>query len=124
MNTIRTKWEEFRQLFIAAHHNPIARRREDDEYSAECRRAFDELVDLIQADSSWLMNKPSPSDMVAAVTTQLVQDPDWLTKAVRTGQMIDVNDLPTYHGVIGNTAPSTPGAIKVSSPPRLRIIPE
>lgn len=124
MNQLRNKWEEFRQLFIAAHHNPVARRREDDEYSAACRQAFDELVVLMQAYVADIVSSPSPSDLIALATSQIVNDPEWMVKAGMSGHMVDIGDIPALNGVIGNQAPISVEASSTNSAPRLRTIPE
>jgi hypothetical protein len=112
MNTIRTKWEEFRELFIAAHHNPIARRREDNPYQVECRKVFDELDKLMSIQSTGVVlstvsavslgSTPDPTDLLSHAVALATAQPDWMMKAVKNGQMVEVTDPQAMAVAIGN----------------------
>ena len=101
---LKAQWGEFRQLFIAAHDNPIARRRETTEYERECREAFHRLDEVM---THLLTEKTVPlpavfqgtGGMVAletlgALASLVVPNRDWEQEAKATGHLVDARDLP------------------------------
>lgn len=112
LSTLNDTWKEFRELFIAAHHNPIARRREDDPYHVECRKVFDELDKLMSVQSTGVALSTAgavslgptidPTDLLSHAVALVAAQPDWMMKAVSNGQMVDVSDPQAMTVAIGN----------------------
>ena len=90
MNDVQQAWLDFRQLFIAAHHNPIARRRDGGEYAVACRDAFDRLDQLMKQSTGELMT-PSQADaakqLLGGVLGMMIPNPNWMEQAKEMGMV-------------------------------------
>ena len=99
-DSLKEAWKEFRDLFIAAYHNPIARRCDIDPYQIACREAFDKL------DLAMSGNVASPDDLQKglAMLQSLNAAPalPWVVKAMETGVMIDADSPEAQNVCIGN----------------------
>ena len=90
MDEIKNAWADFRQLFIAAHHNPIARRRDGGEYAVACRDAFDRLDQLMKQSTGELMTPTqaeAAKQLLGGVLGMMVPNPNWMEQAKEMGMI-------------------------------------
>lgn len=109
MNDVQQAWLDFRQLFIAAHHNPIARRRDTDDYAVECREAFDRLDQMLSSGGSLGVLSPAQAqlakDAFGGIAALLMPNQQWLEQAKEQGMAATTDDeIERLGGVMGTGA--------------------
>lgn len=100
MENFQETWKEFRELFIAAHHNPIARRRENDPYAIECREAFDRLDALFINQSTTLSTTlPLSADQaeiaklaLGSIAGLIAPNQQWLQEGAASGHIVSMDE--------------------------------